>query len=108
MQRMGLRIVKLVWLKLVWLKLVWPKLVWLKLVRLKLVWLKLISVRLTEHQTERQTEPGQVWILFHGDNEPLPLNNLTFAQEMRLEQGWPYTYVRQPAVKDVKLSDGKN
>eukprot|EP00435_Cladocopium_sp_Y103_P043705 s726_g12.t1 len=44
----------------------------------------------------RRAEPDRptrrVWILFRGDTVPLPLDDLSFAQEMRLEQGWPYTY----------------
>ena len=63
---------------------------------------RLAEARQAEHQTERQTEPQQVWILFRGDTEPLPLDDLTLAQDMRLEQGWPYTYVKPPGVKNVK------
>ena len=69
---------------------------------------RLAEARQVERQTERQTQQQRMWILFHGDTEPLPLDDLTLAQEMRLEQGWPYTYVKMPDVKTAKSPQANN
>ena len=69
---------------------------------------RLAEARQVERQTERQTQQKRMWILFHGDTEPSPLDDLTLAQEMRLEQGWPYTYVKMPDVKTAKSPQANN
>ena len=40
--------------------------------------------------------------------EPLPLDGLSFTQEMRLEQGWPYTYVKPPHTQKPDLKNVKS
>ena len=70
---------------------------------------RLAEARLAEARlVERQTQLQRMWILFHGDTEPVPLDDLTLAQEMRLEQGWPYTYVKMPDVKTAKSPQVNN
>ena len=61
-----------------------------------------------ELRSEDPEPDKQVWILFRGDSEPLPLDGLSFTQEMRLEQGWPYTYVKPPHTQKPDLKNVKS
>ena len=80
-----------------------------RLAEARLAEARLAEARLAEaRQVERQTQLQRMWILFHGDTEPVPLDDLTLAQEMRLEQGWPYTYVKMPDVKTAKSPQVNN
>ena len=39
---------------------------------------------------------GPKWIMFRGDSKPVRMDELSLSQEIRLENGCPFTYVSPP------------